>query len=193
MYYVKWGGVYLDTDVEILAETPFEQYLNYNVVMCFENARGINTGLFFAAEKGSHLCIRFLEPYMTTHYTKESQMVNTAMNKPVIREFLPELKWNGETQRFQDTYIIGCEEYGRFMKHHGTRSWCDNLPPYNVSKDSALKSVLRKPEIFERLEHNRIGRRILPVYTFLSYDLLDLGPMFYIKLFYNNHIKSIRK
>lgn len=47
----KCGGVFLDTDVEILQPNPFSNYLEYNTAMCFENSRSINTGLFFAVEK----------------------------------------------------------------------------------------------------------------------------------------------
>lgn len=162
--------------------------------MCFENARGINTGIFFAAEKSNMLCERFLVPYIHAHYTKETQLVNTRMNEPVINELLPTLKWNAQTQYFsvdgKQILILGCEEHNRLMKHYGTRSWCDNLPKYTVSGDNWLKRRLRRPERFEKLESSSIGRKVLPLYTFLSYDLLDLGPVFYLKLFYNNHIKA---
>lgn len=190
----KLGGVYLDTDVEILTERPFDSYIDYCNVMCFENARGINTGQFFACEKGAELCRRFLEPYQKCHYTRETQLVNTQMNEPIIRELLPNIKWNGHSQSFavdgKRILIMGCEEYSGLMKHYGTRSWCENLPEYSVSKDNWLKRRLRKPERFEKLESSAFGRRILPIYTFLSYDLLDLGPVFYVKLFYNNHIRA---
>lgn len=127
-----------------------------------------------------------MKPYLHAVYSNETKLVNTRMNEPIIREMLPDLKWNSQTQALDKVLVMGCEEYGRLMKHYGTRSWCENLPEYKVSKDSALKRFLRKPEHFERLEHSRIGKYFLPVYTFLSYDLLDLGPLFYIKLFYNN-------
>ena len=51
----KLGGVYLDTDVEILENSPFEKYLDYENIMAFENARSIATGLVFGGEKGCKL------------------------------------------------------------------------------------------------------------------------------------------
>lgn len=193
----RFGGVYLDTDVEILKENPFGEYLNNNIVMCFENGRSIASGLFFATEKGNNICKRFISSYTCTHYSKKSQLVNTKMNEPIIREMLPNLKWNGKTQLFElediKILIVGCEEYSQKMKHHGTRSWCDNLPEYTVSRNNRLKKWLRKPEYFEKLESCNIGKRLLPLYTFVSYDLFDLGPIFYLKLFYNNHIKAYFK
>ena len=91
------GGIYLDTDVEILVNDPFENYLGYQSVLCFENARGINTGMFFAAESGHEMCKKFLEPYTQIHYSKETILVNTKMIEPVIRSFLPTLIWDGKT------------------------------------------------------------------------------------------------
>ena len=64
------GGIYLDTDVEILQENPFERFLNYRTTLCFENARGISTGLFFASHPNSTICKLFLEPYWQMHYSK---------------------------------------------------------------------------------------------------------------------------
>ena len=143
-------------------------------------------GSFFATQPDSTLCKSFLKPYVEGHFSKESYLVNTKMNEPVICALLPNLRWNGETQVFDGVYIIGCEEYAAMMKHHGTRSWADNLPECTISKMNWLKRLMRKPEIFERLERSKIGRRILPIYTFLAYDLQDLGPMFFIQV---NYIK----
>ena len=187
----RFGGVYLDTDVEILRENPFEPYLRFGAVLSFETERGINTGQFFACRQGGDLCRRLLLPYSQVSYSPDTVLVNTRMNEPVIRELLPDLKWNGKTQRFGDDafLILGYEEYGRIMKHYGMRSWCENLPDWKVSKDSRLKRFLRRPETFEKFENSALGRKLLPAYTFLSYDLLDLGPGFYLKLLYNKRIR----
>ena len=189
----RYGGVYLDTDVEVLAEKPFNQYLKYGNVMCFENERGIASGLFFGAEKGSALCERFMAPYVNETYSDDTRIVNTRMNEPILRELLPKLKWNAKTQEFGDICIIGCEEYGRIMKHYGTRSWCDDLPEYHVSNSTWLKRAMRNPDVFEKLEHSAVGRKILPVYTFLAYDLQDLGPLFYLKLNINKIKRKLSK
>lgn len=187
------GGIYLDTDVEIFVPDPFGKYLKYESVLCFENARGINTGMFFASEARTQICCNFFKPYINLHFSNDIKELNTSMNRPVICAMFPNIKWDGKTQVYGNTYIIGCEEYGAIMKHYGTRSWCDNLPKYTVSKPTWLKKVMRNPKIFEKLENVRIGKKILPIYTFLAYDLQDLGPLFYIKLNINKMKSKLKK
>lgn len=178
--------MYLDTDVEILCENPFDKYEKYDNVLAFETARSIASGLFFWSKKNSELCQALIEPYNDMVFDTDNLPVNSFFNKPVIEEFFPTLKYNNQTQEMKNCLIISSVEYGALMKHYGTRSWCENLPKYKVSKDNWLKRVLRNPKIFETFENNKILRKILPLYTFLSYDLLDLGPIFYIKLKLNN-------
>ena len=178
----QFGGIYLDTDVELLYKEPFDNYLSYDNILVFENARGINTGMIFGGVKKSKLSKELLNPYLEIHYSKETELVNSKMNYPIFKQEFPTLKWNGKTQIVSNTIIIGCEEYARLMKHYGTRTWCENLPEYHISKPGPVKKILRNPNIFEKLENNNILRKFLPFYTFLVYDLLDLGPIYFIKL-----------
>lgn len=124
-----------------------------------------------------------MKPYLSED-SQEKFLTNTEMNKPIIKEVFPELRWNDNSQIIRNQYFMSTSEYAGLMKHYGTRSWCDDLPDYKFSGDMWLKRVLRKPEIFEKLESISIGRKVLPLYTFISYDLLDLGPLFYIKRLY---------
>lgn len=174
------GGVYLDTDVELLKYDPFEKYLMYDNILVFENGRGIASGLFYGTVCGSCLCREMLEQYKEIHYTSEKQM-NTSMNKPVFKKAYPTLEWNGKTQIFGNDYIMGCEEYSSFARHYGTRSWCHNLPEYSVRTPNWIIRKLRNPKIFQWLERfSRLGM-ILKVYQFAVYDLYDLGLEYYIK------------
>ena len=178
----RYGGIYLDTDVEIVYENPFDKYLRYEFVVAFENARSIASGLICGCVKNSHLCNSLLEPYLQIGYSKETELVNSKMNYPIFKQNFPNLIWDGTTQIFENTIVIGCEEYGKAMIHHGTRTWCDNLPEYKLSKPGKLKNVLRNPKVFEKMENTTFLRKLLPIYTFCAYDLLDLGPVYFIKL-----------
>lgn len=178
----QFGGIYLDTDVEILCKNPFEKYLQYDCIMSFENARNIASGLIYGSFPKMQLGEQLLEPYLKIHYSKETELVNSKMNYPIFNQEFPTLKWNGKTQIVENTIIIGCEEYAKQMRHYGTRTWCENLPEYHISKPGPLKIFLRNPVLFEKMENNNILKKILPIYTFLIYDLLDLGPMYFIKL-----------
>lgn len=177
----KHGGIYLDCDVELLCEAPFSSYLGYENVMSFETERSINSGLFLAATQGSSLCDALLAPYRGVSYCREKEVVNSVMNKPVLIKELPSLKWDGKEQVIEGNCIMGIAEYGALMHHHGMRSWCDDLPSYKVSRDNKLKRILRNPKIFARMECGKILRRFVPVYEFMVYDFLDLGPVYYFK------------
>ena len=177
----RYGGIYLDTDVEIFASDPFAPYLNYDGLFVFETERVIQTGMCMGASEGNALINKLLMPYENTVYSKDTATVNSVMNKPVFLEAFPGLKWNGRTQFFGSTCIVGCDEYGRIMKHHGTRSWCDDLPEYKISGFWGIKKVFRNPAIFEFMEQRKWLRKLIPVYTFAVYDFLDLGPIYYIK------------
>lgn len=178
---LEHGGIYLDSDVEILQENPFVAYLEYDNVLVFETERAISSGLFMGTQKGSEMCKQLLAPYLENTYSKETETINSVMNKPIIQRFFAGMQWNGLQQVINNNCLMGCAEYGPLMKHHGMRSWCDNLPSYKVSKDSKLKRKLRNPKIFAWMESKKGFRKLVPVYEFLVYDLLDLGVFYYFK------------
>ncbi len=157
--------------------------------MIFENRFHLASGLFFACQKDSLLCRNLLSTYENAHYSEATQQVNTKMDKPVIQRMYPALLWNDSTQIIENTYFMSSSDYGLLMKHHNTRSWCVGLPEYTVSKDSGLKRLLRKQWIYDGLEKNRLGKKVLPYYIWLSYDFLDMGILFFIKLKINKILK----
>lgn len=55
------GGIYLDTDVEVLK--PFDDLLEYPAYFGFENDEAVNTGLGFGAEPGSEAVKAMLKAY----------------------------------------------------------------------------------------------------------------------------------
>lgn len=67
------------------------------------------------------------------------------------------------------------------MRHYGTRSWCDNLPENKISGFWKLKKFLRNPKFFAFQENKKLLKKTVPIDTFMVYDLLDLGPVYYLK------------
>lgn len=65
----NYGGIYLDTDVEILK--PFDEFLKYPAFCGFENAYFVASGLGFGAEKNNEIIKQFMKPY-----EKESFKIN---------------------------------------------------------------------------------------------------------------------
>lgn len=63
------GGIYLDTDVEILKN--YSGLLKNNGYLAFENKKNINTGLGFAANKGNEIIKSIMDSYEDIHFIDE--------------------------------------------------------------------------------------------------------------------------
>lgn len=68
----KQGGIYLDTDVELLK--PID-WLGENFVG-FESETRVNSGLVRAAEKGNNVCKLMLDSYASDHFLKQDGSFN---------------------------------------------------------------------------------------------------------------------
>lgn len=63
------GGIYLDTDVELLK--GLDTLLKYNAYFGFEDGFYVNTGLGFGAVKGSQILLDMMRDYETIPFVKE--------------------------------------------------------------------------------------------------------------------------
>ena len=101
---VEMGGVYMDTDVEVIK--PLDPYLKHEAFAGFENESSIQTGLL-ACEKGFALFRTFLEYYSTAAFIQEDGTVDTTTNVYILSEickkhgFIP----NGKHQQVQGLTI----------------------------------------------------------------------------------------
>lgn len=64
------GGVYFDTDVELLK--PIDVFLEYKGFFGFEGGKYINTGLGFGAEKGLSVLMEAMDDYKEISFIKNS-------------------------------------------------------------------------------------------------------------------------
>lgn len=64
---VNYGGIYMDTDVEVLK--PLDDFLNYEAFSGFESEKAIPTGIM-ACEKGQELFKELLYEYTNAHFMK---------------------------------------------------------------------------------------------------------------------------
>ena len=70
----KYGGIYFDTDVELVKKIDF--LLKYSAFFGFENKKYISTGLGFGAERGCGLLYEMMEMYQTIPFILEDGSEN---------------------------------------------------------------------------------------------------------------------
>ena len=178
-----YGGIYLDTDIELLSS--IEMLRENDAFFAFESNRNINTGLGFGANAQHPAVQAMLDYYDGMHFSvkgKYDMSPCPAKNTEALKRYCPQFARNGESQVYQGMKILSFGEYSAFAKNHSAGSWIDG-PVYHrnrVYKQSAIKDWLRKPEHFDVIER-LFGRKGEKVYTFCVYDLLECGPMYYVR------------
>ena len=95
------GGIYLDTDVEIIK--PLDPYLHHKGFAGFENPGAIQTGLL-ACEKDFPLFQEFISYYDTANYLREDGSEDTTTNVQILTRLCVKygLKLDGSRQTVQD-------------------------------------------------------------------------------------------
>lgn len=83
----KYGGIYLDTDVEV--RKPFDPFLEDPAFIGFENRTMAGTGII-GAEKGAELAKKMLDYYHANRFLDENGCLNATTNVQLINEILRE-------------------------------------------------------------------------------------------------------
>ncbi len=150
----NFGGIYLDTDVEVFKS--FDDLLYHNSFWGFEQENYIATSTIGAA-KGNELIKRFLDSYEKKNFMKEDGNYDDLTNVAIVTEILKDigLKINGEYQEIEgigtfypQTYFspydyINCRKFitkNTYAIHHFYKSW---LPPKARFK-SNIKIIVSK-------------------------------------------------
>lgn len=81
---VNFGGIYMDTDVEVLK--PLDEYLNYVAFSGFENELFIPTGIM-ACEKGYKCFVDLLNQYNDRHFIMPDGSYDLTTNVKVITDY----------------------------------------------------------------------------------------------------------
>lgn len=190
----NYGGIYMDTDVEILQS--FDSLLDYRMFSFFQTELHIALGLGFGAEKGNSVIKAVMDGYNNKTFIKENGKIDTlpspAINMEEIKKTLPQLIPNGKDQYIDNMAFLSTGRYNRIMYHYGTASWTDN-PNWSLDKrgewkDTRLKRFLRKPDRVAFIKKH-FGKRIYDAYVFLSYDFLEYGLSYY----FNKIVKRKKK
>ncbi len=180
----KYGGVYLDTDVELFAN--IDSLLENDAFFVFETDRNINTGIGFGANKENIVVFEMLKYYFDKSFIVKNKFDMSpcpSKNTEALIAAMPALKRNGKNQCVDGIALLSGATYNSFAHHHSTGLWGEGMSAPEekfVFKDTRLKRRLRNPDYFDWIEDN-FGKRAGSVYTFFVYDFLDLGLLYYVK------------
>lgn len=194
------GGIYLDTDV--LLKNSLNNLLSYDCWLASDDVRYVATGLGFGAAKGNEIVKALLDPYSTYEYPSGTNVIR---DTAILEKALPDWKKSNISTTIGNVHIIGLNDYGSYAKHLYTYSWsepedfqarCQTIE-VNLNKKSTLKTRIlwkikcffRGPRFIEFFDKRR-GKLSEKVYTFMAYDLLDIGPWYFIKKFFKRIFKK---
>ncbi|WP_309088645.1 capsular polysaccharide synthesis protein [Domibacillus sp.] len=150
----QYGGIYLDTDVEVFKS--FDDLLHHESFWGFEQENFIATSTI-GAQKKNPLIKVFLDSYKDKPFLKKDGTFDALTNVAIVTQILQDfgLKKNGEKQEliglgtfypqayFSPYDYINCRDFHSdytYTKHYFFKSW---LPPKARLK-SHLKKVLAK-------------------------------------------------
>lgn len=150
----NYGGIYLDTDVEIFKS--FDDLLNNDSFWGFEQENYIATSTI-GAKKGNKIIKRFLDSYENKSFINEDGTFDDLTNVAIITEILKEygLKQDGEYQKidglatfYPQTYFspydyINCRKFitdNTYCMHHFYKSWL----PISARVKGNIKLILSK-------------------------------------------------
>lgn len=134
---LHYGGIYLDTDVELIK--PIDGVRPYPAFFAMDK-EGINTGIGCGAESGNRIIADLLRVYKDLDYDRTKPLddfTNTNLNRPVFERYGLVLPVN-EITEIQTGVVVYPKEYFDPIDgpttallttehtigiHHGTRSW----------------------------------------------------------------------
>lgn len=168
----EYGGIYLDTDVELLSN--LDDYINCNGFFSSEDNSTISTGLGFGAIKGNKLVKQMLDDYENLSFILPNGKINDEAcpirNSRSISNILDKLENRNDICIYNNNYFYPKEYFcpidnttGEIIItkktmaiHHYDGSWLNK-------KDLRIKNNKRR---ICKIFGNRIGTKICKVYTF---------------------------
>ena len=155
---LQYGGIYFDTDVEIVR--PFEQFLEgHSMVMCFEGDRMLSTA-FFACCKGHPFMEAFEKTYHTRHFIRpDGSMDLTVINEGFSRqagEWGIDLSRNEYQEADHGIAVYPIEYFSAFdvknwhekpgpatcTIHHMDASWVDKKGSLHIAAIKGMQKML---------------------------------------------------
>lgn len=170
----KYGGVYFDTDVEVIA--PMDDIIGEGTYMGKEidgigkQKQAINPGLGFAAEPGMELFRKFLDEYAEMHFILPDGSYNPYSMIRIITNMLEEegLRPGTEIQRVAGVNIYPSEYFNPWDDTLGILRKTKNTRTVHWYSKSWMKQdalwVVWVKRILRRLFGKSIGEKIKKIY-----------------------------
>ena len=178
------GGVYLDTDVELFQNIDYLR--ECDAFFAFETNRNINTGIGFGSVANHPAVNAMLSYYKDRHFCASGKLDMTpcpAKNTEALVATYSEFRRNGVHQCFNHVIVLSGDDYAKVAKHYSTGLWGEGMKAGEKKrefKDTKFKRFIRKPEIIDWIE-GKVGKKAADIYVFCVYDLMELGPLYYLK------------
>lgn len=151
---VKEGGIYMDTDVEVLK--PLDEFLHHPAFSGFESAEVVPTGIM-ASEKGGAWATKQLAHYDGKHFLKEDGTPDLTPNTRIITDSMVAEGFvlNNEIQDFKGEIVMYPQDWfcpKNFLTgvvsltpnsrtiHHNAGSWSS---PLGKVKKKILRPIRR--------------------------------------------------
>lgn len=180
----RMGGIYMDTDVELFQS--LNDYLEYDGFFFFQNHSQINTGMGFGACAQNQLIAEMLTDYERTVFSTDrlNQLATPVLNTATIQRAIPDFLPSSQNQLCRNMLFVHYEDYYQRATHYGTFGWQTEeqkkLLKFAKKKHGAwgIKKIFRNPKIFLFLETHHLSF-VSKVYSFLVYDFVDYGPVYW--------------
>ncbi|GHU74396.1 glycosyl transferase [Spirochaetia bacterium] len=191
----KFGGIFLDTDVEIIK--PLDDLLENNICFAgFESNKFVNPGSIFAGEKGCHIAQELMDFYAEYSFIKADGELSLTASPVIFTEILQKygLKQNNTYQKFgvftaypQDyfspkDFITGKINItaNTYSIHHYAMSWFSDLEIFLIN---------RRRKITGSFGNNIITRTVLFILNF-STRCIRIGIKNTLSYYINRYIKG---
>lgn len=153
----KYGGVYLDTDVEMLKAIP-DQFLRDSGFTGVESNNKIASGLIFACEPGNILVKEILEMYQNEHFIESNGHINTKNVVDRVTEvfYRHGFQRNGTEQILDGFHIYPVEYFCAYdfitrefnitdktiSIHHYTATWTNSKSRFKRKIQNLLRKLV---------------------------------------------------
>lgn len=172
----KYGGVYLDTDVELLKRIPDTLLMDWGFTG-IEGNQKVAPGLIFACEAGNEMVKEILDNYRRDHFIDEHGKMNTKTVVDRVTEVFSKYGFqrNGKEQIINGFHIYPCKYFCAYdfvtkefeitentiSIHHYTATWLSTRKRIRAKIQNGIRKVVGK-ENYKKLI--TIKRKFFGVY-----------------------------